>query len=165
MIDKKNLINKLSLKKHPEGGYYSQTYRSPINLNGRYLGLEKSEYRNLSSSIYFMLSENNISRFHRLKSDEIWYYQGGETLVIVIIDKDGNLSKQKLGLGIMEGESPQIIVSAGSIFGSYIESGCGISLVGCMVSFGFDFFDFELFNKEDLSKLYPEHIDMIKKLT
>ena len=61
MIDKSNLIDKLSLIEHPEGGYYSQTYRSPINLNGKHIGLDKSEYRSLSSSIYFMLSDISVS--------------------------------------------------------------------------------------------------------
>ncbi len=165
MIDKTEFIEKLSLQNHPEGGYYSQTYRSPITLNGKFLGLDKSEYRNLASSIYFMLSDSEVSHFHRLKSDEIWYYQGGETLVIAVIDKYGVLTKHRLGLDILNDESPQIMVPAGSIFGSYIESGSGTSLVGCMVSFGFDFVDFEMFTGDELQQLYPEHRDIIKKLT
>lgn len=165
MIDKEKLIDKLNLIKHPEGGYYSQSYRSPIVINGKHIGLEKSEYRSLSTSIYFMLSDKEVSNFHRLKSDEVWYYHGGESLVITIIDKNGNLSEQKLGLDIDNGEIPQITVPSGSIFGSYIESGSGISLVGCMVSYGFDFIDFELFSYKELQKKYPKHEMIIKKLT
>lgn len=165
IADKESLIKTLNLIKHPEGGYYSKNYKSPIHINGRHIGLDKSEYRTLSTSIYFLISDNDVSHFHRLKSDEIWYFHGGEPLVIVIIDSDGNLSQRKLGMNLSKGELPQLVVPAGTIFGSYIESGRGTALVGCMVSFGFDFEDFELFSRKDLFKLYPEHDRIIKKLT
>ncbi|QEN05962.1 cupin domain-containing protein [Thiospirochaeta perfilievii] len=164
-IDRENIIKKLSLTAHPEGGYYSQTYRSPITLNGRDFGLERSEYRALSSSIYFMLNDMEVSHFHRLKSDEVWYFHGGEPLTIVMIDNSGKLSEITLGLDVNKNEYPQVIVPAGTIFGSYIKSGKGVSLVGCMVSFGFDFMDFELFKSKELIKLYPEHSTIIEKLT
>ena len=164
-LDKETIINKLSMIQHPEGGYYSQTYRSPKNINGSILGINKSEYRPLSTSIYFMLSDNEVSHFHKLESDEIWYYHGGETLIVAVIDKDGKLVKHKLGLNISNGETPQLTVPAGSIFGSYIECGTGTSLVGCMVSFGFDFEDFKLYSRDELLSIYPNYSEIITKLT
>lgn len=164
-LDKENIIQQLSMIKHPEGGYYAQTFRSFTNINGIAIGLEKSEYRPLSTSIYFLLSDKEVSHFHRLKSDEIWYYHGGETLVVVIINENGNLEEHKLGMDLSSGESPQLIVPAGSIFGSFVESGKGTSLVGCMVSFGFDFEDFTLFTREELLSSFPKHSKIIEKLT
>lgn len=164
-LNKESIISKLSMQKHPEGGYYAQTYRSPININGKYLDIDKGEYRPLSTSIYFMLSDNDVSHFHRLKSDEIWYYHGGKPLVVAIIDDMGKLSEHELGLDIDSGQVPQLIVPAGTIFGSYIKQGEGTSLVGCMVSYGFNFDDFELFSKEYLLSKYPKHSNIIEKLT
>lgn len=165
MLNRETIITKLSMIKHPEGGYFAKTYQSPISINGSTIGLDASEQRPLSTSIYFLLYDNEVSHFHRLKSDEMWYYQGGETLIVAIIDEKGNLIEQKLGLDLMSGEVPQLMVPAGSIFGSYVESGSGTSLVGCMVSFGFDFEDFELFEREELLSLYTNHSEIIKKLT
>lgn len=164
-LEKENIIKQLSMIKHPEGGYYAQTFRSFTNVDGITIGLEKSEYRPLSTSIYFLLSDKEVSHFHRLKSDEIWYYHGGETLIVTIINTDGELKEYSLGMDLESGELPQIVVPAGAIFGSYVESGEGTSLVGCMVSFGFNFEDFELFTRDYLLLLYPKHSNIIKKLT
>lgn len=164
-LQKEILISKLSMIKHPEGGYYSQSYSSPLTINGELIGLNRDTSRPLSTSIYFLLSDEEVSHFHRLKSDEIWYYHGGETLIVSIINTDGELKKYRLGMDLESGEIPQIVVPAGAIFGSYVESGKGTSLVGCMVSFGFNFEDFELFTRDYLLSLYPKHTQIIKKLT
>lgn len=165
MINSEYYIKNLKMTKHPEGGYYSESYKSTINISGDQIGLDSDKLRPLSSSIYFMLEDNEVSHFHRLKSDEIWYYHGGEALVISVIDSSGDFIEYELGMDMEKGQSPQIIITAGSIFGSYIKKGSGYSLVGCMVSFGFDFEDFELFNREYLLKKYPQYKRIIQKLT
>lgn len=165
MRDKNYWIKALKMEKHPEGGYSSQTYRSPQKITDEHIHSTFEGTRPLSTSIYFLIHDDNVSNFHRLKSDEIWYYHVGQPLTIAVIDKNGVLFEYKLGLNIQEGERPQVLVSAGSIFGSYIKENKGYSLVGCMVSFGFDFKDFELFKRADLLKKYPSYEDMIVKLT
>ena len=73
------------MEPHVEGGYFKECL------------LEKEE-RNLWSSIYFMLAKGEVSHFHRLKSDEVWYYHDGNALTIYMIDEAGKLTAAKLGL-------------------------------------------------------------------
>lgn len=70
----------------------------------------------------------------------------------------------KLGLDIENGEVPQVLVPKHSIFGSSVMEKDTFSLVGCMVSPGFDFEDFELFTQDELLQQYPEHIEIIQKM-
>lgn len=161
MDNSKYWINKLGLIKHPEGGYYKETYISTENINHN----QFEGTRSLATSIYFLLNSGEVSHFHSLKSDELWYFHAGTALTIYVINKDGGLQEHKLGLNIEKGEMPQIIVPAGSIFGSAMNEENSYSLVGCMVSPGFDFRDFILFKREELLNLYPQHKDIINKLT
>ncbi|AEB75980.1 conserved hypothetical protein [Clostridium botulinum BKT015925] len=153
-LDAKYFIEKLKLKKHPEGGYYKQSFSSQDTI-GR---------KQLWTSIYFLLNSEEVSHFHRLKSDELWYFHDGETLTIYMISPSGELIEKKLGLNIEQGEAPQVLVPKGYIFGSAINNE-GFSLVGCMVSPGFQFNDFELFTRKELLEKYPYYKEIIKKLT
>jgi predicted cupin superfamily sugar epimerase len=112
-----------------------------------------------------LLPSNEVSRFHRLKSDEIWYFHAGSSLTIYLIDGKGNLSELKLGLNSALGELPQVIVPQGSIFGAVVNLENSFTLMGCMVSPGFDFNDFELMAQDPLLKKYPQHEKLIVKLT
>ena len=147
------VITKLNLVPHPEGGYFSQTYISEDKVNSSHL----------FSSIIFMLCENDVSHFHRLQEDELWYYHDGESLNIVEITKEGELKITTLGKNFNEGEKLQYLVKKGNIFGSMMKKP-GYSLVGCMVSPSFDYSHFELFKKEELLSLYPEYKDIINIL-
>ena len=148
-------IEKLEMIPHVEGGYFKESFLSESFV---------SEDKKLWSSIYFLLRTGEVSNFHRLKSDELWYYHAGQSLTIYMITPDGNLITKQLGLNIENGESPQVIVPKGDIFGSAMNED-GFSLVGCMVSPAFEYKDFELFKRNDLLKLYPEHQAIINKLT
>lgn len=151
-------IEHLKMTKHPEGGYYSESYRHPSTCKDK-----EGNERPLSTSIYFLIEEEDASNFHRLKSDEIWYYHNGSPLTIVVITPEGLLETHVLGLDFEKNEKPQILVPAGSIFGSFVKE--HFALVGCMVSPGFDFEDFELFDRQSLLKTYPEYESYIYKLT
>ena len=165
MKDHKYWIESLKLEKHREGGFASQTYESPLRITDREIKSTFEGTRPLSTSIYFLIHDNNVSNFHRLKADEMWYFHEGISLNIAIISPEGELSEFKLGRDVENGEQLQVLVPSGSIFGAYMQDGKGYSLVGCMVSFGFDFKDFELFNRADLIKEYPAYRDLILKLT
>ena len=80
------------------------------------------------------------------------------------LTKEGELKKVRLGLDAEREEQPQVLVPKGCIFGALMD-GPGYSLVGCMVSPGFDYEDFELLSREDLIKEYPQHEFIIKRLT
>ncbi len=156
-------IRKLDLIKHPEGGYFGESYRCPetVHLKSGSSVLE----RQLASSIYFLLPEREVSCFHRLRYDEIWYFHDGSPLTIYMIDGKGELHQQKLGLDIAEGELPQIVVPRGCIFGAAVCRDDSYTLMGCVVSPGFDYQDFELLSRDVLMKEYPQYREIIWKLT
>ncbi|WP_246943036.1 cupin domain-containing protein [Bacillus pinisoli] len=151
-------IDHLKLIPHPEGGFYKSTFASDM-----YSSVHGKE-RRLYTSIYFLLRSKDISHLHRLKSDELWYFHGGSPLTVHIINESGEYEEEKLGLNLEKGEVPQILVPRNCIFGSSVMEPDTFSLVGCMVSPGFDFEDFELFTQDELLKDYPQHEAVIKKL-
>jgi predicted cupin superfamily sugar epimerase len=151
------LIEKLNLLPHPEGGFYSETYRSEETcLNNT---------RNLKTVIYFLLRSEDVSHFHRIKSDEIWFYHCGSPLLVHSIDSEGNYKNQKVGINFVENEIPQYLVPKNTIFGTTVLEENSYSLVSCTVSPGFDFEDFELFSRKELIDKYPNHLEIITKLT
>ncbi|MBB6625049.1 cupin domain-containing protein [Clostridium gasigenes] len=157
-------IEKLQMNEHPEGGYYKECFACSENVSSRDLTTKFEGERILWTSIYFLLRDGELSNFHRLKSDEMWYYHSGSALTIYMISPDGILTTSQLGLDIEKGEVPQVLVPKNYIFGSAMNNE-GYALVGCMVSPGFDFKDFELFERSDLLNRYPTHKDVIMKLT
>jgi len=152
-------VENLDLLPHPEGGFYKEVYRSKESFQPRNFEGE----RNYSTSIYFLLEKENVSHFHRIKSDEIWYYHDGDALSVFVIHKNGELEELKIGPNPDHGEVLQVVVPAGTIFGS--KSSGAYSLVSCMVSPGFDFKDFELFKTAQLLEEYPSHHQIIKELS
>lgn len=156
--DANYFIDKLGLEQHPEGGYYKNTFSSAEEIGAF------GTTRKLFTNIYFLLKSGDVSHFHRLKSDEVWYYHGGSPLSVHVIDELGNYQEMKLGLDIENGEQPQVIVQKNTIFGSSVVEEDTFSLVGCMVSPGFEFQDFELFTQAELMSTYPQHAQIIKKL-
>ncbi|MED1467485.1 cupin domain-containing protein [Bacillus salipaludis] len=156
-----DLISTLGLEPHPEGGYYKRTFESEEMFadSARFNG-----HRKLFTSIYFLLTSDDVSHFHRLKSDELWYFHGGSSLTVHVIHENGNYEEMKIGMNSENGEVPQALVPKNSIFGSSVMEKDTYSLVGCMVSPGFDFQDFELFTQAELLEKYPQHGAIIKKL-
>lgn len=155
MYTAEDFIKNLDMTAHPEGGFYKEGFASEQKIG---------ELRKLWTSIYFLLRDGEVSNFHRLKSDEMWYYHAGASLTIYMINEEGKLITEELGLDIEHGEKPQVLVPKGYIFGSAMNKE-GYSLVGCMVSPGFNFEDFELFQREELLQKYPEYKEEIFKLT
>jgi predicted cupin superfamily sugar epimerase len=159
-MDAPTLIRLLQLLPHPEGGYYRETYRSEssIDVNGK--------KRNYCTGIYFLLEKDNFSALHRIKSDELWHFYAGDPLEIIEINPSGNLTITTLGE--KDQVNFQYCVKAGNWFGSRVKSGgpaVAGSLVGCTVSPGFDFEDFEMASAQKLISEFPQHSQIIKSLT
>lgn len=154
-------IDQLQLDPHTEGGFYKSVYSSD-HATTTWDKRERPYY----TSIYFLLNLSSPSHFHRLKSDEIWYYHTYESLTVHMIHPNGKYEAVKLGLAADKGEVLQYVVPKGTIFGSSVESDelDAFSLVSCMVSPGFDYHDFELFTQSELLKEYPNHQEIIEKL-
>jgi len=157
-------IKKLDLQKHHEGGYFKEIYRSDEVINSNALPKYFDGKRNISTSIYFLLKSDDFSSFHKIKSDEIWYfYQGSPLTIFVIIN--GKIKKLLLGNNLEKGESFQQIVPKNSWFAACVNLPDSFSLVGCTVAPGFDFNDFELATRKELLESYPYLYENINKFT
>jgi len=157
------IIEVLDLLPHPEGGFFRETYRNKgvVGVDG--LSADYSGNRNYSTCIYFLLTSDGFSAFHRIKQDEIWHFYDGSPLTLYLISPEGDYSTVIIGRELENGQVPQFVVPGGYWFGATVEN--EYSLVGCTVSPGFDFMDFELAKREELMSVYPEHSEVIKRLT
>ena len=149
------LVQAFELKPHPEGGFYRETYRSV---------LKNEENQSLMTSIYFLLTSDSPSHFHRIQSDEHWYFHEGNPLTIHPLTDKG-LETIQLGLDLAKNQTPHALVEGNTIFGSEIQAADGYALVSCVVSPGFDFSTFELFTKEDLLPEFSSHEALVQRLT
>ena len=157
------IIRNLNLEPHPEGGWYRQTWKSGRSVDATELARRPGP-RAMGTSIAFLLSDSNFSAFHRIASDEIWYFHEGDPLEILVIDSEDELKSLTLGPA-GSGFQPQQIVNAGSWFASRLLKPGHWSLVGCAVIPGFDFSDFELAPRSELLQAYPQHREIILELT
>ena len=160
------LINHYNLLPHPEGGFYRQTYASAEHIPMEALPASFDGSRSFSTAIYFLLPHGNFSAFHRIKSDEVWHFYEGCPLNIHVIHPNGDYECLKLGSNMMNGESYQLVVPANAWFASEPTGETGtFALVGCTVAPGFDFADFELADAEKLVEQYPNHAQLIRRLS
>lgn len=154
-------INKLNLKEHPEGGYFTETYVSNLLITSpEYDGL-----RYACTAIYYLLEGKQFSSFHTMKSDELWHFCAGSSLTLHIIGTGGELSNIRLGKNIDNEERFQAVVKSGHWFAASVDDSTSYSLVGCIVSPGFDYRDWKLGNAQTLIKLYPQHKSTIERYT
>lgn len=160
----KKIVEKLNMLPHPEGGYYKEEYRSAGIIPNTSLP-QFSGDRNFCTSIYFLLTSDNFSGFHRIKQDEIWHFYSGSPLAVHVIDLEGKYTKHIIGMDLDKGYLPQLTVPANCWFASSVVNKNDYSFVGCTVAPGFDFEDFELAKREDLIAEYPEHKTIISALT
>lgn len=154
-----DLIARLGLERHPEGGWYRETYRAAASTtlaNGR---------RSLATAIYFLLQRGEISALHRIAGDELWHFYAGSSLTVHVIDPAGAYRPLPLGSDAAAGDAFQLLVPAGCWFGAEVSGEGDYSLVGCTVSPGFDFADFELGRCGELCTRYPAHASLIRRLT
>lgn len=153
-------VKQLDLQAHEEGGYFKQLYKS-----AEITTLPDGRVRALATSILFLLTAQNPSRFHRLKSDEIWYYHDGSDLTVHMIHPDGRYETVKIGRS--HDALLQFTVPKGVIFGSTVDSKDpnDFAVVSCMVAPAFEYEDFELFSRQDLLANYPQHEEIIHRLT
>ena len=151
------IVAELNMLPHPEGGYYAEVYRSPMEIPGK--------ERQLMTSIYFLLTSDNVSNFHRIKSDELWFHHAGSPITVHVLNEEQGHVEIKVGSDILKGEHPQALVKGGEIFGSSVDTENSYALVSCVVAPGFDFQDFELFKRTELIAQFPSHHEIITRLT
>ena len=157
-------IEHLGLKAHPEGGYYRETYRSDLKISRSALGNSFSGERSASTAIYFLLAHKQCSSFHRIRSDELWHFHTGTSLLIHAIDAEGRLQSNRLGPDAVSGDDFQVTVPANCWFAAEVIDKSSFGLCSCTVSPGFDFKDFELASPVRLAEQFPQHKDLIHKM-
>ena len=157
-------IGQLKLEKHPEGGCFSEHYRSSELISRSALPERFSGDRVFSTCIYFLLTRGEFSAFHRIQQDEIWHFYDGASLYIHIIEPDGGYRKSILGCEPESGAFPQVIVPAGAWFAAEPAENTDFCLCGCTVAPGFDFADFEMPGAETLIAQFPNHSSLLERL-
>lgn len=160
MDDVETIVRRLGLRPHPEGGYYLETFRAPLVLDG----LPHGARRPASTAIFFLLPAGAFSAFHRVRSDEVWHHYDGGPLALHIICDDGALSTIRLGRDLAAGETPQAVVPANA-WQAAEPLRHELALCGCTVAPGFDFADFELADRGDLVTRFPAHAELVARLT
>ncbi len=158
-------IRLLNLAPHPEGGCFAETYRSADTLPADVFGGRYAGPRACATAIYFLLRGTEFSALHRLRSDEMWHYHAGGGGRIVTIGPDGMLGSWGIGPDPERGQELQVMVPAGTWFGATVDDPASYLLVGCTVSPGFAYEDFELATREALTAAYPSHRAIIERLT
>ncbi len=157
-------IEQLNLQEHPEGGFFVETYRSKERLHESKLPDRYRTSRVFGTSIYFLLTTESVSNFHRLSSDEVWHFHYGGTGKIHFIDQQGVHTEHLIGSNLEGEESLQVVIPKGTWFAAEVMRKDFI-LVGCTVSPGFEFEDFELAGRTKLSSAHPEHQTLIERFT
>jgi uncharacterized protein len=158
-------LEKLQLTRHVEGGAFREVYRSELVISKQSLPLFFQGDRNVSTHIYFLLTGDQFSAFHRIAADELWHFYSGDPLLVYEITHSGRLVTHRLGGDPEKGEAFFAVVSAGSWFASAVAEGGDYALIGCTVAPGFDFADFELADRETLAGQYPAHAGLVRRLT
>ena len=136
-----HLIEQLELALHPEGGYYRQIYRSALTVQPS----DGRPPRPSLTTIYFLLAAGDVSRWHRVASDEVWHYYEGDPLEL--FDADGSFAEitSRLLGRVDDRRAPVHVIAAGRWQAA--RSTGAYTLVGCTVGPGFDFADFELLDQ------------------
>jgi uncharacterized protein len=160
--DAEYFIETLGMHRHPEGGWFKETYRSDETIAAHHLPKRFGGDRSFCTGIYFLLKGNEFSSFHRIKSDEMWHFYYGGPLNVYVITESGETEIIRLGNNPDANEVFQAVVKAGCWFASQPVDVSSFSLVGCTVAPGFDFADFELAKGAVLAKQFPQHAALIE---
>ncbi len=151
-------IAQYKMSMHPEGGYYAPMYRSEHTIQIR------NTTRQLYSSIYYLLLSGQTSCFHRLSTDEIWHFYDGCPMVIHELNRDGTYKYTIFGKDCPE-PCFQYLIKAGTWFAATPLLEDSFTLIGCTLSPGFDFQDFEIAERAYLIETFPDHQKLIITFT
>ena len=157
--DAEHWTRALGLAAHPEGGWFREVYRSPERIGreglpGRFAGV-----RSLATSILYLLAAGERSCFHRLRADELWCHHAGGAMHLHLLGPGGARTL------VVGGATPQAIVPHDTWFAAEPEPGAAFALVGCFVSPGFEYEDFELAGRDALLAEYPGERALVTRFT
>jgi predicted cupin superfamily sugar epimerase len=133
MVSAEEVIRRLSLAPHPEGGFFRETFRDKRSASGE---------RAASTAIYYLLPQGEVSHWHRVDAAEIWHFYAGAPLELSLSEDGLEAAQQRLGNDLAAGERPQLVAPAG--WWQSAKSLGAWTLVGCTVAPGFEFSRFDL---------------------
>jgi uncharacterized protein len=156
----------LNLGPHPcEGGSFRQTWRAEETIPHEALPARYPAERAAGTCIYYLLEPGTFSEMHRLASDEIFHFYLGDPVEMLQLHLDGSARTVILGKDLAAGQHPQLIVPKYVWQGSRLLPGGSVALLGCTVSPGFDYADYEAGHFEPLAGKYPQYTEFIRTLT
>lgn len=156
----------LNLAPHPcEGGSFIQTWRSEEVIPHAALPVHYPTDRHAGTCIYYLLELDTFSEMHRLASDEIFHFYYGDPVEMLQLLPDGSALTVILGNDLARGQHPQLIVPKHIWQGSRLVPGGHVALLGCTVSPGFDYADYETGRRDSLLRDYPQFPDLVRTLT
>ena len=155
------LVEQLGLSPHPERGFFVETYRAADVV----VSSTRRGQRAASTAIYFLITrEQPCTHLHRLVSDEVFHLYEGGPLEVLCLFPDGAWKVARLGLALDAGERPQLVIPAGTWFGTELARTATHCLIGCTVAPGFELADFELASGSELEARYPDAAVRIRRM-
>ena len=156
-MDVDEVIARLELEPHPEGGWFRETWRGAPGPDGRSVG----------TAIYFAVSAASPSRLHRIVAVEVFPWYAGDPVEQLVVDTAGDVAVRVLGPDVTAGQEPQGTVPVGAWQGLHVPAPGAWALLGCTVAPGFEFTGFELADDaavEALAAAHPAHVPLIALL-
>ena len=159
------IIRRLDLMPHPEGGNYREIHRSSLTVEHAGAAGGTGVRRAAVTAIYFLIEAGDFSAFHRVRSDEVWHLYAGGPLELHLIDQHGAYRMATMGLELAEGQEPQVVVPANVWQAARPAPGAAWALCGCTVAPGFDFVDFSMPGRRQMELYFPDLVDVVRELT
>ena len=167
--DLAELVMRLGLAPHPEGGFFRETWRADGTIARAALPARFAGDRSYGTAILFLLPGDSFSALHRIAGDEVWCFHQGDALVVHTLTPEGHRDDIVLGHDLAAGHVLQAVVPAGHTFGArvtpVVPARASWSLVSCIVTPGFDFADFVMPSRAELRAQFPAHAALVEALT
>jgi len=165
-ITAEEIKRRLGLRPHPrEGGWFVETWRAEETIAGLPERYGAAAKRAAGTAIYYLLEPGNFSEMHRLRSDEVFHFYLGDPVEMLQLRADGTGRRVLLGTDFAAGQLPQTVVPQGVWQGSRLVESGRFALLGCTVSPGFDYADYETGTRAELLAEWREWADLIEGLT
>lgn len=166
MMTAEQIIELFGMKPLPhEGGYCVETYRCGEIITQTALPVRYAGERSLSTAILYLITPDEFSALHRIKTDEIFHFYLGDSATMLQLHPDGSGEVITLGQDILSGQRVQVTVPKNTWQGCRVNEGGKFALMGCTAAPGFEFEDFELGKRQELLSRYPNQRDLILRLT
>jgi predicted cupin superfamily sugar epimerase len=165
-MNAQEIIKHYSMQPLPEeGGYYVETYRAGETIDAAALPSRYSGGRNHCTSILYLITPESFSKMHRVKSDEIFHFYLGDPVEMLQLKPDGTSEIAIMSPDFRAGHQQQVTVENGIWQGTKLKADGKFALLGCTVSPGFEFQDYETGTCQELTKSHPTPQQLLNQLT